>query len=323
MLIRFFKDNLPFPLYAVLPLLTFLFWIPGFIAFKQVDPAYQMPLYNAVSAFLFSFPNIVWFLSVGLIYFESILLNAYINKFEILTQRSNLPALFFVIITSAFSSFQLFHPVMISNLFLILAFGRICSIYRQDFVFAYTFDTGALIALASLFYFPAIIFFPLAWFSLAVIRPFIWREYVISLLGMLTPYALMVVYYLFTDNLEYLFKVVYYIPYLDVLTFNVGNEKYLYLIFAVLSILGIPRLVSISGLSVVRTQNLLKVIAFAFFIGICAFVLFRNTFSYTFMLLAFPLAVLLANYFITVIKQWIAEVVFLILILVAVFQYIY
>ena len=323
MLIRFFKDNLPFPLYAVLPLLTILFWTPSFLGFKQVDPIDQMPLYNAVSDLVFFYPNLVWLLSVGLIYFESILLNAYINKFEILTQRSNLPALFFVIITSAFSSFQLFHPVILSNLFLILAFGRICSIYRQDFVFAYTFDSGALIALASLFYFPAIIFFPIAWFSLAVIRPFIWREYVISLLGMLTPYALLVVYYLFTDNFIYLFKEVYYIPWLDVIKFDLGNEKYLYLVFGVLSIIGIPRLISISGLSVVRTQNLLKIIAFTFFIGNCAFVLFRNSFSYTFMLLAFPLAVLLANYFITVIKQWIAEVVFLALIIIALFQYIY
>ena len=323
MLIRFFKDNLPFPLYAVLPALTFLLWIPGFLAFKQVEPAYQMPLYNTLSSILFYFPNLAWFLSVGLIYFEAILLNAYVNKFEILTIRSNLPALFFVIITSAFSSFQLFHPVIISNLLLIIAFGRICSIYRQDYVFAYTFDVGALIALASLFYFPAIIFFPVAWFSLAVIRPFIWREYVISLLGMLTPYGLLITYYLFTDKLTYLFKEVYYIPYLDLLKFDLGNEKYLYLVFGVLSIIGVPRLISISGLSVVRTQNLLKVIGFAFFIGICAFVLFRNTFSYTFMLLAFPLAVLLANYFITVIKQWIAEVVFIILILIAVFQYIY
>jgi hypothetical protein len=323
MLIKFFRDNQPFPLYAVLPLLTLSIWVPSFIGFKPIDIQGQLPMFVALSNLLFTLKIPVWAITVVLIYLEAILLNVYINKFEILTIRTNLPALFYVIITGSFVSFQVFHPVVIANLFLILAFGRICSIYRQDFVFSHAFDTGALIAVASLFYFPAIVFFPLAWFSLGIIRAFIWREYVIALLGFITPYALLLIYYFFNNQVEFLIHQVYYIPYLNLLEFNLGNEKYLYLMFGVLSLLGIPRLISISGLSIVRTQNLLKIIGFSFFIGICAFFLFRNNFSYSFMLLAFPLAVLLANYFLTVYKQWIAEVVFIVLILMAVFQYIY
>lgn len=324
MLLSFFKGNQPFSLFVALPVITLAFWASGVINAEPMSPEHTMPLFGAVSGVLKIFPLLAIVVSMILVYIQAGLINSYINNYEVLPLRSNLTGLFYVLLMSSFKFHLVLHPVIFSNLFLILAFRKICSIYRQDYVFSHAFDAGVLLSIASLFYYPSLIFFPVIWIALMVIRPFIWREYVISTAGLLVPYLFAATYYILTDRVDYFLTKILIVPDVNLngLLENITTAKVLYTSWGILVLASLPSYVSVTSQSVVRTQNLLKVIGGYLMLAVSGFVLLSNSSSYTFTMLALPLSVFVSNYFLNMRWKWMAEVIFTVLLGIIIYQHI-
>ena len=62
------------------------------------------------------------------------------------------------------------------------------------------FDIGMLIALGTLIYFPFIVLLVMLWLSLLLYRSFNWREWVSGLIGFLTIFFFIAVFYYWNDN---------------------------------------------------------------------------------------------------------------------------
>ncbi|MDQ3047623.1 MAG: DUF6427 family protein [Bacteroidota bacterium] len=85
-----------------------------------------------------------------------------------------------------------------------MGINKLLSSYRKDTAFSQSFDAGFLFSIASLFYFPYFVFFPLLGVALIILRPFNWREWLISFIGVLVPYIFVGTVYFLTDKLDYL-----------------------------------------------------------------------------------------------------------------------
>lgn len=73
------------------------------------------------------------------------------------------------------------HPMAISNLFCILGFSNLIKIYRNESCKNHVFKACCWIILA-LICFPSFsVLFLISWLSLLIIRPFIWKEYLIPI----------------------------------------------------------------------------------------------------------------------------------------------
>src|SRR5690606_26963099 len=85
------------------------------------------------------------------------------------------------------------NPVLIGNIFVLLALRRILRMYRVQEITSMIYDAGVFLALGVLF-FPLLIFVvPLLWLSLKQLRTFNIREWVVPIIGLLTPMAFAVV----------------------------------------------------------------------------------------------------------------------------------
>jgi hypothetical protein len=93
------------------------------------------------------------------------------------------------------------NPVLFSTLMLIIAFHNLLGIYSEEDAFEKVFNSGFFIGLASSFYFPAIFFFLFIWVTFMVFRLMNWREWVIALLGLVTPYLFIFTWFFFNDEL--------------------------------------------------------------------------------------------------------------------------
>jgi hypothetical protein len=80
--------------------------------------------------------------------------------------------------------------------------ARLFSIYKQQYAFREVFDTGLLIGISTLIYFPSIVLFFAMIIALGLLRPFIWREYLIGFLGLFSTYFLVGTWFFWTDNLR-------------------------------------------------------------------------------------------------------------------------
>ena len=315
MFIRFFKSNNASAL-IFLPLIATVIWTFGFFSPVVVPVKHAMPLYELIAGGLTSLPWLGSLIGLFLIIGEAFLLNYIINENEVLTKQTYLPALFYVIFMSNNKAMLTLHPLIFANLFILFAIHKLLSSYRKDKAFSHAFDAGLLVSISTLFYFPFIVFLPLLGVGLIILRPFIWREWVISFLGAMIPYVFVIAFYFWNDKLDYLFfdKMFYQIaiekPHIELSTsfyfmISVGWAIILFALFKILS--GV-------GISSQRTKKSIIFFIWFFFFSALSIIIAPEISTMYFSVLAISSAVFCGNYFAYIKKGWWAEFLFLILI---------
>ncbi len=102
--------------------------------------------------------------------------------------RTQLPALFYIVLTAGFNPTHQLTPALVGSLLVIIILFRLFVTYKSDGPSVNFLDTGFLIAIASLIYFPAILLFLFLIVALIMLRSSEWREWVYIFLGLLLPY---------------------------------------------------------------------------------------------------------------------------------------
>lgn len=317
MLIRFFKNNSPSS-FILLPLFALVFWISGFFITHEVTD-FGMPLYNMIIKWFNGINPIIVFVAFLTMLAEAFLLNYIVNENEILTKPSFLPALLYIVFMSSDTILLTAYPLLFANFFILLAIHKLVNSYRKDIAFSNAFDAGFLLSISTLFYFPCIIFFPLLGIGFVLLRPFNWREWVISFIGVLVPYTFVFTYYFWNDMLGNLLTTkLFYIPKHSQLGSSAGFY-FMLSVSLVLVFLSFGKL--FTGFSEAAQKNKKGIMLL---LWLTAFSLLSVFFSpeitlRNFSVLAIPASVFCSNYFLKIKKlQW-SEVLF-ILLLAAIFM---
>jgi hypothetical protein len=325
MIVAFFKQNQSSSILLV-PLCAIGFWMTGFIHPVVALNKNAMPFFDwlcrATQAIPFVQILIAWILVVS----EAFLLNHICDKHNILSKKTYFPALLYVVLMSCSSLFITLHPLLLANLFLLLSIERILSSYHKDEAFAHVFDTGIYIGIASLFYFPAIILFPMVWVGLIVIRTFVWREWIISFLGLILPYLFILTYYFWHDNINlFLMDKIFY-PASDA-KYSIESEpiSFLVLSFFLVLIILLSFLKLTQGLPVntILSRNILVVFIWMIALSFVAFLMAPHLNLRYFSFMAIPLTIYISHYLLTAKKSLWAEFLFTTLLLAIVFNYIF
>ncbi len=317
MLIRFFKNNSPSS-FVLLPLFALVLWIAVFFITHEVTDI-GMPLYNMVIKWFNGINTIAVFIAFLIMLAEAFLLNYIVNENEILTKPSFLPALLYIVFMSSDTVLLTAYPLLFANFFILLSIHKLVSSYRKDTAFSNAFDAGFLLSISTLFYFPGIVFFPLLGIGFILFRPFNWREWVISFIGVLLPYTFVFTYYFWNDMLGNLWtiKLFYSNPEHSQLGFSAG---FYFMLCASLVLVFFSFGKLFTGFSEATQKNkkgiilLLWLTAFSLLsVFLSPEITLRN-----FSVLAIPASVFCSNYFLKIKKlQW-GEVLF-VLLLIAIF----
>ncbi len=289
-------------------------WIPAFQNTSPIPYNNTMPLYEFYARGANNLPYIHNIIALVLVVSESILLNYILNKFEIMAKKTAMPAIFYCLLMSCCKPLTHFYPLLFTNFFILLALFKIGLSYRIDEAFSSIFDASFYIAIASLFYFPSIIIYPLIWVTLIVIRPFIWREWLISLLGLLLPYVFVVVYYFWTDKVNFLLYDKIFFPSSDSLL-TLSNQRDTFLAVAsfllLLLILSVVHLLKGWPVNTILSRNFLVVLLWLLGLSILSYSM-APVFNITYLAIAaIPLAVFIANFFLMTRFKWTSEIIFI------------
>ena len=175
MILKFYKSDKISGLVS-LPIIGVLFWLPGLlnpavIDFSNASPLFQW-LYNLGT------PLFSTVIALIIIVISALILNDVINKNEIFNRNTFLPALIYLLFMSAIKEYQVLNPIIISNLFWILAFKRLFNVYSQVPCKKEMFDATVLMLFGGLMYSPSILMLAMVWIALKILRPFVWREWI-------------------------------------------------------------------------------------------------------------------------------------------------
>jgi hypothetical protein len=324
MLVSFFKPNHPVTLLIALPLMLIVLRLPGILAFP-VNPnfAEQGFLFDLFIRLCNFIPYAGVTLSLIFVYLQCLLVNRIVNHYELLKPATNLPALLYGLIMSFSVDVQMLHPVIIANFFVIFALGRMCSGFNQKAIFSEAFDAAMLIALASFFYFPSIIFYLFIFLNLVFTRPFVWREYVISLLGLLLPYLFLFTWYFWTDQL---FEVIrnQIIPFFQPAVLNIpdlsGSTAWAALFLGILLLFSVFVIIQYMIKNILRIQYLWRTLFILLVISSGVVLMSRDRSLYVLMLTAVPVSFFTAGYFLLMKARRLAEVLFTVLLMLIVYN---
>lgn len=308
MFIKLFKSNSPISI-IILPVFIALCWFNAFLSPAPVVVEHSMPLYKLLVTWTQPFPVLASILGYIMVMLTGFLYNYIANEHEFLQRRTYLPGLFYCVLMSASPQLLQYHPLIFANFFITLMLNSLIKTYRQNKAFNGVFEAGLFLGIATLFYYPLVILFPLLPISLIVLRPFIWREWLIIIVGFVFPYIYVFTYYFWNNSLDLFWedKIMYHIYNgdRDWHFFTESNPAFWMLLgFLMLALVRLSSGFAIQKLKAKKGYTLLFWLLPVSFLTI---IIAPSISMVTLSILAVPTAVILANYFYSIKKGWLAS----------------
>ncbi|QKJ28249.1 beta-carotene 15,15'-monooxygenase [Mucilaginibacter mali] len=255
---------------------------------------------------------------------QAILLNYVVNHYNLISKPSFLPALMYVTVSGLFTPFLTVSPPLICNFLVIWMVFKLLSFYKGGDVKSTTYDLGMIVALGSIFYLPYIYLFLVIWIALLIFRPFDWRDWVAAIMGYVTVFFFLAVFYYLTDRIHSFYQI--WVPLgskfpNSIHIFNYKN--YLLLIpVAVILVLCLFRLRANFFKSFILVRKSFQMFFSIFIVAGLAFYIKADFRLNHFLLCAVPISVFFAYYFLHATTRWIYEsLYFLLLVGIIYFQF--
>jgi hypothetical protein len=122
------------------------------------------------------------FIGLGVVMVSLITLNQ-----EIVDKQNYFPVFLYLLLCIAGASPEQLSSQIFTNVIILYAIYKLMDIYRQENVLKQVFDAAFWLSVSAFITISSIIFFPLFFIILLILRPFYWREWVIAVLGFFTP----------------------------------------------------------------------------------------------------------------------------------------
>ena len=125
--------------------------------------------------------------------------NRLMSKYKILDLKGHLPVFIYLLMSFSFWQSSISLEIILAVLFLLFLFEQLMIVYQNQGKLYQSLNLGLLFGSASFFYFPLILIFPWAIFSLSVYKTMKWRDYMFPVFGIAIPYYLYSVFQFFND----------------------------------------------------------------------------------------------------------------------------
>ncbi|MES2274376.1 MAG: DUF6427 family protein [Bacteroidota bacterium] len=246
---------------------------------------------------------------------QAVLLNYVVNFYNLLSKPSFLPALMYITVSSLFTPFLTISPPLICNFLLIWMIFKLLAFYKSGDVKSLSYDLGMIVALGSIFYLPFIYLFLVIWIALLIFRPFDWRDWLAAVMGYVTIFFFLAVFYYLTDHIQNFYKI--WVPLgtrfpnrIRVLNYQ---NYFLLIPVVIILILGFFRLRSNFFRSYILVRKSFQLFFLAFIIAGLAFYVKADFRLNHFLLCAVPVAIFFSYYFLYATTRWIYETLYFLL----------
>lgn len=321
-MLSFFKSNNPgvvafYVIYLVAFRLCFAFVpVDTSFVFTHTEPLSRLffALFNGSSP---GYPVLSISLAALLSFIQALFINDIVNENKIVAKKNYMAGLLFIIISSLFKESLQLTPALLSLTFVILSTHRMFSLIKKEKAFGDVFDVGFLVAIAVLFYFPAILFILFAYIGLGTMKAFSYRDWIIIFLGMLSPFILVFTWYFWFDKTPSLLADIanaHAHTWLNGVAFRPVDWMLLGGL-ALITALSLALLPTALYSSLIQVRKFATALIVLLFLIIVAFSLQQTVHFSHWVMLSLPLAIIFSMVLMQIKNKWVSEVIHLILIL--------
>jgi hypothetical protein len=131
---------------------------------------------------------------------NALLINWIFNTNEFYERNIYIPALLYVVLMSFYHSLYSFDGLLIAHTFLILLLAKLYQLGHNNDGRRTVFNCGIFAGIAASFHPPLFVLFPLFITMVLIIRPFVFREFLLLLTGVLIPTIYAVLFYQYSNH---------------------------------------------------------------------------------------------------------------------------
>lgn len=186
---------------------------------KPADGFFYHSFLNFLSPVGNSLPPIYSIIAFAINMGQAFMLTNFVNGNRLMLKSNYLAGMALVIITSFLPVFNVLSAPLVASPFLLLGFILLFKSHNQKSNNSNIYNAGLLIGLSSLIFLPAALFIVFAFLALANLRPFKVTEWLLLLVGALTPYYFCAIVLFLSDK--------FYLPqYFRQITFGIHKAAY-------------------------------------------------------------------------------------------------
>ena len=167
---------------------------------QQIDGFLYKRLLASLQVFGSSLPVIYPVITYLLLFTQAVTFNKLVNDLRLMQKPNYLTGMSYLLLTSLFTEWNVLSAPLIINTLLVWVWAKVSALYNNPNPKTLLFNMGVAIGIATFFYFPSMAFAALIIFGLLITRPFKLAEWLITLLGIITPYYFLLAWVFLTDK---------------------------------------------------------------------------------------------------------------------------
>lgn len=136
-----------------------------------------------------------------LVVIQALRLNFLFNDNRMYSRPTFLAAMVYILLTGIFREWSNLTPALFENILVIWLFAKTVRLYNSQNPKTLIFNIGLLIGASVILYHPSALLILAAFFALLVVRPFIITEWLVLLMGVISPYYFLASYLYLTDRI--------------------------------------------------------------------------------------------------------------------------
>ncbi len=324
MLLRFFRTN-GAQIIVIIPIIGMILWLGPLLNTSKISllsDQIRLPLYDTLFGYLQSVEFIGKIVSFVLILAIAFLLVRLNTRFIIINNRTYLPALIYILIVSGIPDIQKLNPALIATFLMLLIIEQILDSYRFENLF-YGFFTAAFFLGIGCLVYPFFTFYLITlWAGIILLRKFNWREWVFSIMGLITPFLFTFsYYYILEDKPAYVFE--QYAPFFSHSYDFTGYTPQVYIFIGIITfvmLIASQFLLQAYSARKILSRRAYSLLLWLFLNSLALFFLVDQASVEIIYIAAIPLAFLLSNYLVFVKATFWGNLFLLLLLLSAFFN---
>jgi hypothetical protein len=315
MLVRIFKKS---HWYSPLLLLFIaaLLWLDAFLYPERAMETISGPgnaFYDMLLPLMNAYPLVAVAFAFLMLMMQVFMIN-YVATSKGFTDRySALPGLTYLLLMCSSAAMIAPHPVLFANAFLIPAVNKLLNAYENEQIAKQVYNIGFLIAMAGLFFLPALAFFPVLIVSVIIYYIVNLRRIIASFLGLFTPF--------FFFSLYYFMKTASFLPSdntdidihpLSIFYLDVNIYEQIFIVFlSLLSFFSILRLQLVyKGTKPIRIRKRITMLIIILFFSVLSYVLAVDNIQVHYGMVMISLSIALSVFFYDIRQRRFSEILF-------------
>jgi hypothetical protein len=286
---------------------------------NKPDVAFSLPFVRLLLSpgQYYSLSPLLNILIAGVIVFsQALLLNHLVNHFNLLGKPTFLPALMYIVLSALFTPFLVLSPPLLCNFLVIWMLFKLFSFYKSTDAKSSAYDLGMMVAVGSIIYLPFIYFFLTIWIALIIFKPFNWREGLAGVIGYITVFFFLAVYYYLNNSLGQFYTI--WLPLATKFPDHVNINYYNYLVLVPVIIILVLCFFTLQQnffKSYVQVRKSFQLLFIIFLIAGLSFYIKAAFHLNHFLLCIVPTAVFFSYYFLYARRKWFYETLFALLLI--------